>query len=254
MNPNRTLRPGNYFLLLLTSLALAFSACKKDEVEIYLPRNQDQAIAFTHKFNPEDYTEGKDIVINGFSQAIRNSGQTRRTYFMSRPDSSEVFVISVFHPGSSTNEWLDSEGRDAVLAQLRPLYREPLKVQTLTADLVHDTHTIDPNVPEYLPEPGDQVLLFIHLFNPTDHETGTEIVVDEFSEAIKNSGQTRRTYFLNDPDSSGMLVPSFFHPGSSTEAWLDAEVRQEILSMLYPLYREPLQVNKYTVDRIFDTN
>ena len=91
----------------------------------------NHAVSFTHKFNPADYEEGKRIVVEEFS-SIENSGQIRRTYFMSNPDSAGKSMRSHSSTPSSTSEWLNSEERDAVLQKLYPLYREPLLVENYT--------------------------------------------------------------------------------------------------------------------------
>lgn len=105
----------------------------------YLPRAGDFVLIFTHRFNEADYEKGKQIVIDGFSAAIDASGQTRRTYFLENETESEFMAISYFHSDSSTDEWLSSAGREEVLAQLEPLYRQPLEIQHLVVEEVHDT-------------------------------------------------------------------------------------------------------------------
>lgn len=242
------------FPALILCTILLLPGCKKEDVEPYLPQANDQAIFFTHKFHSEDYETGKSIVIEKFSHAIETSGQTRRTYFISRPDSFEVVAISFFHPGSSTDTWLNSDERDAVLAQLQPLYREPLQVQQFSAARIHDSHADNNNTPAYFPEIGDEVILFYHQFNAQDYELGKDIVINDFPRAIENSGQIRRTYFLGNPTENDMMAASFFHPESGTEAWLNEEERAQVLASLQPLYRKPLQVRIYTVDEVHDTH
>lgn len=65
-------------------------------------------------------------MVNKFSNAIETRGETRRTYFLSRPESSEVVAISFFDKDSEVAAWLNSEGRKKVLTDLKPLYREPV--------------------------------------------------------------------------------------------------------------------------------
>lgn len=239
---------------LILAVILLLPACKKEDVQPYLPQANDQAIIFTHKFQPGDYEAGKSIVIERFSHAIETSGQTRRTYFISRPDSAEVVAISFFHPNSSTDVWLNSDERDEVLALLQPLYREPLQVRQFSATRIHDSHLENNDTPAYFPEKGDEVILFYHQFNAQGYELGKDIVINDFPSAIENSGQIRRTYFLEDPAVKDMMAASFFHPESGTEAWLNEEERAQVLASLQPFYREPLQVRIYTVDKVHDTH
>ena len=70
---------------------------------------------------------------------MQSSGQTRRTYFLESPETNEIVVISFFHPESSTEEWMASAEREEVLQRLRSLYREPLEVQQVIVEEVHDT-------------------------------------------------------------------------------------------------------------------
>ncbi|MCB9283900.1 MAG: hypothetical protein H6563_07505 [Lewinellaceae bacterium] len=137
-----TLNPGKLILPFFALLALTLiSACQKDTVDpIYLPEVGHQAISFTHKFNPADYEEGKRIVVEEFSVAIENSGQVRRTYFMSNPDSAEVYAISFFDPGSSTTEWAQNPERQILADSLAQLAVEPVTAQQYTLELAHDSN------------------------------------------------------------------------------------------------------------------
>lgn len=248
----------NYFPLavFLVAVQLLCFSCKSDDPEpelFYLPESGDQAIVFTHLFNADDYEQGKQIVIEGFSNAIQQSGQARRTYFLSRPENNEVLAISFFHAASNPDEWLDHSERDKVLAQLQPLYREPLRLQQYTAERVHDSHSSNGPEPNYLPRKGDEVILFTHLFKEENYEDGINIVTNDFPTAIENSGQTRRSYFLDNPSNNEMVAASFFHPDSDTDVWLNHEERDQVLASLTPLYREPLAVIQYTVEEVHDT-
>ena len=125
---------------LILAVILLLPACKKEDVQPYLPQANDQAIIFTHKFQPGDYEAGKSIVIERFSHDIETSGQIRRTYFLEDPAVKDMMAASFFHPESGTEAWLNEEERAQVLASLQPFYREPLQVRIYTVDKVHDTH------------------------------------------------------------------------------------------------------------------
>ncbi|MCB9317242.1 MAG: hypothetical protein H6569_13965 [Lewinellaceae bacterium] len=243
-NSGRLILP--FFALLASSL---FWACDKDtETKTYLPEDGHLVISFTHKFKPADYEEGKRIVVEDFSAAIKNSGQTRRTYFMSNPDSAEVYVISFFQPGSSTTEWLNSDERDAVLQRLYPLYREPLIVEEYTTGLIHDTHALADNTPDYLPEPGDKVMVYNGFFAPGTYDAAVDIVTNDLSEIIENSGQKRRSYHVLNPGLYEVLSLSFFHPTSSVDDWGQNPERQMLADSLGKLAIEPLTEQLYTLD------
>jgi heme-degrading monooxygenase HmoA len=129
-----------FVILLLTACTAAGGDQAAADIQPeYLPQTGDQAIIFTHHFNEGDYEEGTRIVIEGFSSAMQSSGQTRRTYFLESPETNEIVVISFFHPESSTEEWMASAEREEVLQRLRSLYREPLEVQQVIVEEVHDT-------------------------------------------------------------------------------------------------------------------
>ncbi len=236
-------------LIVLTVSLTGITSCNKTDESFYLPEEQDTAIMFVHKFKQEDFEAGKQIVIEKFSKAIEISGQSRRTYFLALPDSSEVVAISFFHKNSSPNDWLSSEQREEVLGLLQPLYEEPLSVHEFKAERIHDSHSLD----EYYPEQGDEVIIFTHLFNAADYETGKDIVVNGFSQVIENSGQTRRSYFLDNPSNYEVVNTSFFHQNSGTDTWLNLEERNQVLASMVPLFRAPLLIKKYTVEEIHIT-
>ena len=249
-NARRLILP--FFVLLL------ISACQKDAVgpsnSLYLPEVGHQAISFTHKFNPANYEEGKRIVVEEFSAAIENSGQVRRTYFMSNPDSAEVYAISFFDPGSNTTEWLNSGERDAVLQKLYPLYREPIVVEEYTTGLIHDTHASGDNTPEYLPEPGDKVIVYNGFFAPATYDTAVNIVTNDFPEIVDNSGQKRRSYHVLNPGLYEVLSLSFFHPTSSVDEWAQNPEWQFLADSLAQLAVEPATVQLYTLELAHDAN
>jgi hypothetical protein len=152
-NPTRTILNGILVLLalLLTTACTASvgseSAATNEStpsfIPGYFPQSGDEVLIFTHRFNPEDYEEGKRIVYEDFSAAIQASGQMRRTYFLNNPDDAEFIVISLFHTSSSTEDWLADPVREEILSKLRPLYREPLQIDLLTVEDVHDTHSVE---------------------------------------------------------------------------------------------------------------
>ena len=254
---NLSQHTGRLILPLFALLILTFfAACDKEDASPnpdYLPEVGNHAVSFTHKFNPADYEEGKRIVVEEFSVAIENSGQVRRTYFMSNPDSAEVYAISFFHANSSTSEWLNSEERDAVLQKLYPLYREPLLVENYTTGLVHDTHFSE-NSPEYLPEPGDEVVVYNGFFTADTYDTAVDIVTNDIPAAVENSGQKRRSYHTLNQDLYEVLSLSFFHTSSSVNEWTQNQDRQILADSLSQLAAEPMTAHRYTLDLAHNAN
>lgn len=151
-NPHRSSLKGILVLLVLflasactapgSSDSTATNESTPAQIPGYFPQSGDEVLIFTHRFNPEDYEEGKRIVYEDFSAAIQASGQTRRTYFLNNTAESEFIVISLFHSSSSTEDWLADPVREEILSKLRPLYREPLQIDLLTVEDVHDTHKV----------------------------------------------------------------------------------------------------------------
>lgn len=140
-NSRRFVANSTLFLSILALVtACAPAGNDSGSTPAYVPQSGDVAIMFTHRFNAEDYDEGRSVLVSEISAAIAGSGQTRRTYFLHSADKSEFTAISFFHPDSSSEEWLAHDDREAVMAKLRPLYREPLEVQIFEVDDVHETN------------------------------------------------------------------------------------------------------------------
>lgn len=97
----------------------------------------------------------------------------------------------------------------------------------------------------YEPEPGDEVVIYIHRFNPQDYERGRDLVIDGFTDAIEEHGQQRRTFFMVNPAEYEVLVISFFHADGSVDAWHETMGRAEVLAELEPLRREPIVISQY---------
>ena len=216
----------------------------------YLPVVGDRATIFIHRFNADVYEEGKRRVVEGLRRAIKDSGQTRRTYFMDNAESHEVVVASFFHSNSSVEGWMSDAGRQDILNSLRPLYCKPLEIKHLTVRNVHDT----PVEASYLPRNGDRVIVFTHRFKANNHEKGKKTVIEGFSRAIEAAGQTRRTYHAETSDPHELVALSFFHPNSVTDEWLRHPERNRVLAMLEPLLLEPVDVHALKVEDVHDSD
>lgn len=119
----------------ICAVLISFSA----SAEEYVPKSGDKAVIYLNKFKPDDFAEAKEIMVNGFGQAMSNSGQSRHTYFLENPDNNEILTISFFEEGSDVDQWHDNSGRVAVLKQLAPLRSQPVAISTF--ELV-DSHNI----------------------------------------------------------------------------------------------------------------
>ena len=97
----------------------------------YYPAVGDEAVVYSHKFKAEFYHAGKDLVVEGFSAAMKASGQVRRTFFLANPGTHEVMAVSFFKAGESVDEWHDFAKRFEVLHKLEPMRRAPLGLQRL---------------------------------------------------------------------------------------------------------------------------
>jgi len=104
---------------------------------VYEPVAGDQVVVYTHRFHPEDYAAGRDIVLVGFAAAMEAHGDKRRTYFLENEAEAEVVAVSFFHRESSVAAWQESMARADVLKQLEPLRREPLIVKQYVLGLHH---------------------------------------------------------------------------------------------------------------------
>ncbi|MEQ9617569.1 MAG: hypothetical protein RIG61_00150 [Deltaproteobacteria bacterium] len=99
----------------------------------------------------------------------------------------------------------------------------------------------------YVPEPGDEVVIYTIKYKPEDFEKGKKIQVEGFGKAMTASGQSRATYFLADPENSVTLAVSFFKKSHSVEDWHSHEEREKVLEKLKPLWREPVSYERFTL-------
>ncbi|NIS08396.1 MAG: hypothetical protein GWO07_06470, partial [Candidatus Dadabacteria bacterium] len=76
-------------------------------------------------------------------------------------------------------------------------------------------------------------------YKPESFDEGKKLHVEGFAKAMQESGQTRHTYFLEDPENHNVMAISFFGKGHETDKWHGHEKRQKVLDKLRPLWREP---------------
>ena len=91
----------------------------------YEPAAGDSVVVYISKFNEADFERAKEIMVEGFGDAMSASGQTRRTFWIANQETGEILGISFFQKGHSVDEWHGHEARRKVLEQLEPLRSEP---------------------------------------------------------------------------------------------------------------------------------
>jgi hypothetical protein len=103
---------------------------------------------------------------------------------------------------------------------------------------------------EYKPAKGNDVVIYTHHFKPDTFAAGLKLVEEGFTAAQAKMGQTRKNYFLVNPDTHDVVVVSFFDEGMSVDEWHKFVGRLDVLEQIEPMRREPLEVEPFTVDAI----
>lgn len=107
--------------------------------------------------------------------------------------------------------------------------------------------------PQYLPEAGDEVVIYTHKFHAEHFDDAVEIVADEFTNAQLDMGQTRRNVFLVNPTTYEVIAISFFGPGEDVDEWHSFMGRLDVLDVLDEMRRAPLDLQRYTVYDVTDS-
>ena len=213
---------------------------------IYLPSEGDDVVIYVQKYKPEDFEKGKRIQTEAFGGAMKDSGQTRRTYFAADPHSYETVAISFFKKGHNVDDWHTHKARLSALKKLEPLFREPITPHRYEVSRVHETKP-------YLPQVGDEVVIYTKRWKAEHLGTANRMHMEGIGEALDSSGQTRRTYWVVDQNSYETVVISFFKKGHNVDDWHSSEARRAMLKKLEPFRRHPQIVRKYQVLLVHDT-
>lgn len=107
--------------------------------------------------------------------------------------------------------------------------------------------------PGYLPSDGDQAIVFTHLYTPEDYDEAARLTIEEFSAAIDEHGEKRRTYWLENRENHELIAVSFFHSESDVDSWMNSGPREEVLEILEPMRREPIRIVQYEVHSAHDS-
>jgi hypothetical protein len=101
----------------------------KDATAAYSPKKGHSVVIYTHKFKPEHFREGVEIITNQFPDAQSKIGQKRHNIFIRRPSTHEMVNISFFDEGAGVDDWHKSEGRLKTVKRLQDMLEKPVDVQ-----------------------------------------------------------------------------------------------------------------------------
>lgn len=109
----------------------------KDATAAYSPEEGHSVVIYTHKFKPEHFREGAEIVTKEFPDAQSKIHQKRLNIFLRRPSTHEIVNVSFFDEGAGVHDWHESEGRLKTFKRLQDMLEKPIDVQVFqVADVV----------------------------------------------------------------------------------------------------------------------
>ncbi|MEI9901518.1 MAG: hypothetical protein WDN31_16835 [Hyphomicrobium sp.] len=109
-----------------------------------------------------------------------------------------------------------------------------------------------PGRPSYLPQKGDEVVVYTHKFKAENYAEGMKLIEEGFPAAQAKAGQTRRNYILTDPSNYEVILVSFFAPGSNVDEWHKFVGRSDVLKQLQPMWSEPQRVERFILEGVAD--
>ena len=107
-----------------------------DASAIFTPREGHTVVIYTHKFKPEHYREGIEIITKAFPDAAVEANQRRLNIFLRHPSTHELVNVSFFHEDARADEWHESKGRLATLEKLRPMLDGPIDIQVYEVERI----------------------------------------------------------------------------------------------------------------------
>ena len=111
----------------------------KDATAAYSPTKGHSVVIYTHKFKPEHFRKGAEIVTKQFpdAQAQSKTPQKRLNIFLRRQSTHEIVNVSFFDEGPNVHDWHESEGRLKTVERLQDMLEKPIDVQVFeVADVV----------------------------------------------------------------------------------------------------------------------
>lgn len=107
----------------------------KEATATFSPTKGHSVVIYTHKFKPQDFRKGVEIVTKQFPDAQVKHGQKRHNIFLERPDDNELVNVSFFD-GAGVDDWQKSPHRQATLKALEHMLEKPINVQVFELDHV----------------------------------------------------------------------------------------------------------------------
>jgi hypothetical protein len=101
----------------------------KDATAAYSPKEGHSVVIYTHKFKPEHFREGVEIVTKQFPDAQSKIRQKRLNIFLRRPSTHEIVNVSFFDEGASVHDWHESKDRLKTFKSLQDKLEKPIDVQ-----------------------------------------------------------------------------------------------------------------------------
>ena len=107
----------------------------KEATATYSPTKGHSVVIYTHKFKPEHFRKGVEIVTKQFPDAQVKHGQKRHNIFLERPSAHELVNVSFFD-GAGVDDWQKSPHRLATVKGLQDMLEKPIDVQVFEVDHV----------------------------------------------------------------------------------------------------------------------
>jgi hypothetical protein len=101
----------------------------KEATAAYSPKAGHSVVIYTHKFKPDHFGRGAEILTKQFPDAQSKTGQKRHNVFLRRPSTHEVVNVSFFDEGAGVDDWHKSERRLATVKSLEGMLEKPIDVQ-----------------------------------------------------------------------------------------------------------------------------
>jgi len=96
---------------------------------VHSPKEGHPVVIYTHKFKPEHYRKGVELITTLFPDGQLEHKQKRHNIFLRRPATHELVNIAFFDEGASVHDWHEAEARLRVIEKLRPMLDGPVDVQ-----------------------------------------------------------------------------------------------------------------------------
>ena len=122
------------------------------------------------------------------------------------------------------------------------------------AGLVVPAMAADEAAQPYVPQEGDDVVVYTHVFKPEHFDEAKRIVAEEFTAAMEELGQTRYTLWIENPSTYEVIAVSVFGEGSTVEDWQEYAGRLEVLETLEPMRQAPMVVERFDTYGITSTD